>query len=319
MKNITSFVTELPVSDHFADLIIKAEHLDDEGEAKNSLYCSPCGENSISSFGFDPIHSIINSDSGYCLRFKFEEKVISSKLITQLFNKKVAEIQREEPNFKPKKKESCEMKESILHSLIPTTPAIESYVCAHYHAKSGYLILDTSKETHVARIINFLRSILGSLKTTTLHVDGITNSLTENILSSIKNEDGLGFDGFSFGNSIGLIDPLDKYRKATLTGDYELNTLLELIQDGYQVTKTRLERDGLSFTFSSDLKISSISLSTTIKEQIEEDIIAEYGESALDMEAIAKQKEFDEEQTQVELLVAIQQDLVEFFSKLIAE
>lgn len=315
MKHISIYETELPTKAHFESLLLDSQRITEDGEEKTSLLCPPCATNGVSSFGFNPSHPILDTESGFCLQFKFEVKSIPKKLIDQLVEEELAAIKLDDPDCFISKKNKQEIRERVFKELVPQTIAVASYVKAFYHEASGKLIIDSSTDATTGTILAFLRRMLGSLKTTTLHVDGVSNGLTQNIKTNIDEDKGLGFKGFSFGNLLNLKNLEDS--KANFNGDYELETVRELIEHGYQVVKVQLQRDGLTFTLTEDLKITGIILDDSLASALEEQVIDTYGEGELDTQLIKKETKFLEEQTQVELLVAISDDLVEFFSELI--
>ncbi|ASV44000.1 recombination protein [Pseudoalteromonas phage KB12-38] len=316
MKHISIYQTELPEMAHFQNLLLDSQRVSEEGEEKMLLLCPPCGEHSMSSFGFDPEHPILKTESGFCLQFKFETKKVTKTLVDQQVAKKIERLKLDNPEFnRLSKKQKSEITEEVKAGLVKRAIAEESFVKAYYHAESGLLILNVSTEDKAGTILAFLRRMLGSLKTTTLHVDGVSNGLTKNIQYNIENDKGLGFKGFSFGNILNLQNSDES--KAHFNGDYELETLLDLINQGYEVVKVELERDGLGFTLNSDLKITGLKLASTLTEELEEQVLDTFGEGEVDLELIKKETQFVEEQTQVELLVGISNDLVAFFSELI--
>lgn len=315
MKHISIYKTELPSQQHFERLLLDSQRLTDEGEEKIALLCPPCSENGVSSFGFHPTHPILKTASGFCLQFKSEVKSIPKKLIDQLVEKKIEAIKLDDPDFYLTKKNKQQIREEVFGELVRQTIAVSSYIKAFYHAESGKLIIDSSTDSTTGTILAFLRRMLGSLKTTTLHVDGVSNGLTQNIKTNIDQDKGLGFKGFSFGNTLNL-ENIEK-SKANFNGDYELETIRELIEQGYSVVKVQLQRDGLTFILTDALKITGIILDDTLASDLEKQVIEEYGEGEVDTQLIKQETKFLEEQTQVELLVGISDDLVEFFSELI--
>ncbi|MBL4703956.1 MAG: recombination-associated protein RdgC [Flavobacteriales bacterium] len=314
MKNVSIYKTVLPESTFFADLLANTSDYNEfTGKYQSSLHCPACSEKSLSSFGFNESEPFTLTPFGYTLNFKFEVKEIKSTLINQVLNKEIQKRQAEGETVTRNKK--MEIKEGILTDLATKAIAQDHFVHAHYHAKEELLLIDTSGDYYLARILNFLRTQLGSLKTTTLHVDDISNGLTKNVKECLEADLGLGFAGFSFGQKI-VLENTDK-DKASFTGDYELSSVLDLIQQNYYIVKTSLHRDGLEFTLDDNLKISGIKLSETLKNQLEEQIVDEFGDGEqVDMLELKKSQALLEQHTQVELLVGISNSLVDFFSQL---
>lgn len=314
MKNVSIYETELPEYQHFEDLYLASAEYDEfSGEWNYPLSCKPCSEKSRSSFGFNPITPMVVTPFGFTLNFKFEIKEIKPAVVNQLLKKKESEYKLKGENFS--KKEQGEHKELIIGDLTTKAIPIDVFISAHYHQGSKTLLIDTSKDVYLARILCFLREQLGSLKTTTLHVDGVSNGLTKNVKECLEADLGLGFAGFSFGHKIVLENSYKD--KASFTGDYELSSVLDLIQQGYSIIKTSLQRDGLEFTLDEKLKISEIKLTDTLKNQLEGQVVDEFGDGEqVDMLELRKSQAQLEQHTQVELLVGISNSLVDFFSQL---
>ena len=320
MKAVTIFQTELPTAQEISNKLnaYDLKGVDEEGNPRRPLTCYPCPEKSIAVFGFTAKNPVVITEQGYCLSFETQSKDIPAKVINTLLQQETDAIYAANgAEHYIDKKTIYELKENILAKLTPRYVATSSYMKAYYHTQSGQLIIDSGKQDSAQMCVALLRRLLGSIKTTTLHVDDLTNGLTANVKHSLELDLGLGFEGFSFGEGLTLLRKVkgEKDSKIVYSGEYDEYSLLDHLQQGYKVTKVELMRDGLTFTLNEGLQISGIKLAAGIETEIMQDVKAQYGESDRDeAEQMKRDAKFLEEQTQVELLVGISKDLVTYFS-----
>lgn len=305
MNNVSIFKSELPAYATLSEIINKTVR---EETGESSLSFKPCTEHQRATHGLDPVRPIVKIEGGFIINFSFSEKIIPPKIITQETKKRLDKI-AEEYGGDIDKKMRHEALEYVLGRLVPAYVAEISHLKLYYHTRSQTILVTSNKPYYSGLMLGTLRKLLGSIKTETLHVDGISNSLSQNITRSLRNDEGLGFKGFSFGENIKL-EQLEG-GSVSFTKDYETDILLNLLDMGYVVKSLQLYRDGLTFTLKEDLSISGIRLDKVLIEDIERELDGE-----VEAEHFAESVRNLAEQTEVELLVGISDDLVEYFSKM---
>lgn len=291
MKNINVYSTTLaPISE--IELAIK------ENE---QLIFSECEKQDFRKFGFAPVNTITKLSNGYRIDFVLvlEEKNISNKSINQEVAKRVKQLELD--GFEVVKNQRVEIKEQVRVDFCNKALTEITTFSAFYHEKSGKLIIDIASEKLASWAVNYLLKLFGSLETTTLHIDGVSKGIAENLLQSIEHEETLGFAGFSYADKLNLSHK--SLGKAKFNGEYMIDHIAELIGNGFNVELVTLKRDGLTFDLTNSFKIKSIKMDSNLIEKVNE-------ESDCIEDANATQQELE-----LELLVGIINALVEYLDK----
>jgi DNA recombination-dependent growth factor C len=289
MKNIHVFQTELPVHAELQKL------LDDN----SGLLFKPCDESQAHTRGFQP--ELCALDNGFAIQFTTSFKTISKGALSVAIENKIKQIEEEDQRVVDELGEQLEISAQVRDDLIKVTPYEIRNFNAYYHTKSQLLIVDGTQEQS-QQAVSLLIRLLGSLPTTTLHCDSISNSLSSHTLSSIDNKEygsTLVVAGFEIGDLLVLQN--DEKDVARFKGDYPLDQIRELLFDGYEITQVNLVKDSMSFNFSNKFKI------TGIKNVIELDELTE--QEAIDLEDY----ELLRTTTELELLTSHITDLRNFF------
>ena len=259
MKNISTFKTELPTIDVIENLIKDA----------SDLTHTDCPENQMRSYGFAPSSAIVKLDNGYRIDFIFEQKKISAKIIGAAVKKITDQIEAQELR-KINRKERMQITEDVLLELCQKAFTEVTRFSAFYHSEKEFLIVNTGNKDQAGALMGCLAKLSGSIKTTTLHVCGISNGLDAAALECIT--DGhLRVAGFDFGEKLNLQHIEDKSQTAKFSTDYKLDHIQDLLTTGYTIKSLSLKRGDLSFILTDDFKIKSIGKSDELFESLEGD------------------------------------------------
>lgn len=288
MKNIHVFKTELPSISEFEAALIENE----------KLMFTRCGDHDFSRFGFSPKATLTMLSNGYKIAYTFQEKKIPSATVKELVDEKVADFEKteERPILR---RERNEFKEQVLKHLctkaLTTTTTFEAF----YHTEHKLLVVDIASEALASSALKLICHCLQSVKTETLHVSAISNSLAINLAKSIRQNVDLGFAGFTLGDKLHL-ENVDG-EQVKYKGDYSLEHIEDLIADDYVVKLITLKKDNITFDFTSELRIKSIRVDPELFDEIDADDV--------DDERLIR------EATTLELMVNICLDLVNYFDK----
>jgi len=289
MKNIHTFST----------IIAPIAALELALKENSALIFTDCESQDFRKFGFAPTNSVTKLANGYRIDFVFEEKKISTKSINQEVAKRVKQL--ESKGLEVVKKQRTAIKEEVMvdfcHKALTELTAFSAY----YHEKSEKLIIDVSNEKLAGLAVSYLLKLFGSLKTTTLHIDGVSNGLAENLLQSIQRGEDLGFAGFSYADKLNLSH--SNNGKAKFNGEYTLDHIAELISDGFGVELVTLRRDGLTFDLTDSFKIKSIKVDSYLTDQVDD----EYDD--------INERDIAQQELELELIIGIIDGLVEFLDK----
>ncbi len=295
MKNIHVFSAELPT---LAELEEKLAIEENQG-----VLFAPLLENQPAKFGFNPEYPLEKLSNGYKLNFVYSWKRLPKLAISEEAERRLELIMLEEPGIAQEILD--ELKEETFEAVLaeycgkvlPDTISFSAY----YHTKDKKLIVD-SKQDLSSRAISLLIQLVGSVETKTLHCSDISNSVTTNLLASLNNEEerleGISFAGFAFGDLL-VLQNTEK-TIARFKGDYPLDHIKELLEEGYKVKQVNLSKDGISFTLNDKFKIKQINSAF----ELEDDESQNVEEYALHHQAV-----------ELELMVSHCNTLRDFFDK----
>jgi len=283
IKNPQAFSVEFPSFDSMAAAM-------DKSEAKG-LFIRDIEDDELRKFGFNTNSPIRVMDNGYRIGFSHIVKKISSLSIKQDLQKKIDQMEME-TGMPVKNAESITLKEEIIHQKAKTADVERVDFFAYFHEASSRLIIDVASEDKAQMAIHWLLKLLGSLKATTIYVDGIGESLSQQILKSIENNNELGFAGFEFQDKLNLKH--GELGAAKFNGEYTLEHIAELIGSGFKCERVSLKKSGMMFDFTSDLKIKSIKLTDDLEqdilddfEYIEEGVLRQLKQQAVSLEMVS--------------------------------
>ena len=294
IKNPQIFSVEFP---SFESISIAMDNEDSAG-----LFIRDIGESELNKFGINTNSPIRKMSGGYRIGFSYITKVISSKSVKQEVAKLV-EVARDELGVKKNIRGNA--LECVMIKKAKTADIVRTDFNAYFHEKSSKLIIDATSEDLSQMAIGCMLKLLGSMKCATIYVDGIGESLSQQILKSIEQDNELGFAGFEFTDKLNLKHP--EHGTSKYTGEYTLEHIAELINSGFRCERVSLKKCGMMFDFTSDLKIKSIKLT----EDLESDIVDDYEHIAEDV-----LREIKHQEVSVELVVGVVNDLTEYFESI---
>lgn len=252
MKNIHVFQAELPVI-----AVIEEKLHQEEG-----VLFSPLLENQASKFGIHPDRSIVKLENGYKINFAYSWKKLPKTAIHEETERRIEASFTENGDMYGYELKAFqeEVFESVLAEYCAKVLPETIFFTAYYHTKSEKLIID-AKESFAQMAVSLLVRIIGSVETKTLHCSDVSNSLTTNMLECLYDSEacfqGIKFAGFNTGDLLVLGN--QNKDVVRFKGDYPLEQVKELIEDGYKIKQINLSKDGVSFTLTEKFKIKQIS------------------------------------------------------------
>lgn len=204
-------------------------------------------------------------DGGCLFSVGIETKAVPANLIRKQYDERLVELGVKSPNKDFKRQLLSEIRAELTARALPRHRQILSI---YDYATERLFVGSTNRRALQTVTQNIVRAV-ESVKTHTIWVSGLQHSLTarlERLLASSELEIPFGsteaFGPFSFGDSLHLVRPLDGAKASFSAEDLmaESNTILELLQAGYQAVSLGLyhTKTGVSFTFTSDFKMKSV-------------------------------------------------------------
>ncbi|MDM8558994.1 recombination-associated protein RdgC [Candidatus Parabeggiatoa sp. HSG14] len=128
----------------------------------------PCGKMDMESMGWVPplgrdSESLVHA-ANKCIIFsaRKEEKILPPSVVREFVNDKVEEIETQQMR-RVRKREKDEIREEVLHDLVPRAFTRSTYLFAYIDITHGWLLVDTPSRKKAEELVTFLRTTIGSL------------------------------------------------------------------------------------------------------------------------------------------------------------
>lgn len=185
-------------------------------------------------------------------------KVMPAKAVKLAASKRAAEA--EQANGEPlTRKERLQIIKEVVAEMLPTAFIEQQITTLYYSAGSELLIVDAASSQRASTALSMLLRAVGSIKTTTIHIDGIKNSLATLLRDSLTEQcDSIG--PFRAGGELqlsGLDGEIVRYKGIDPVCHDEL---LSHLGHGYKIEKIALANDAIRFNLHADFRISGISI-----------------------------------------------------------
>lgn len=250
------------------DVEFNAEQIE---EKLQDFSFQPCGKTDMQSIGWTPAlgpkaASLTHSAGDFLLIcLKKQEKVLPAAVVRELLEEKLKEIEDAEGR-KVKGKEKQNIKEELIHTLLPQAFTKSSFVNAYIALKAGWIVIEASSPNKAEELTAYLRKCLGSLPVIPLEIETpLMTTFTEWMRGDHPSDFGLGTEVElkDFAEDEGTL----RIKNLSLDSDDLQNHL----NNGKQVTKLAVDWDDtLSCVLADDSSIKRIKFSDVIKEQNED-------------------------------------------------
>lgn len=230
----------------------------------------PCGSQDMATMGWvSPVpggSALTHSTDGFTvLCLGKEERILPSSVVNQELETRVTSIERE-TGAPVGKRAKQELKQEIIHRLIPHAFTTRTYIYGVYMPSIGVVAVDTASDAKAETFLAFLRKTLGSLPVVPLARRSVSADLTEWLRYCKAPQ------YFQLLEDAILQSPDEEASKATWKnqdlGSEEINAALE---DGKLVKQLSVEWDEtLTCTITDDCTIKGIRFSDVIREKNED-------------------------------------------------
>lgn len=229
----------------------------------------PCAAQDLSTFGWSNALGKYASTLSHFSANKIlvcakrEEKVLPPTVINDLLAAKIDEI--ELTQHRPvKKKEKDELKENLIHSLLPQAFTKSSFTFAFIDMAKGWLVVNTTSFNKAEELLALLRKSLGSLPVVPAFVNHDLGLLLTKWLSTNQAP-----EQFAIGFDAELVEPEEKGAKVVLKQlDLTADEIQTHLHNGKVVTKLSLDwQERISFTLQEDGAIKRLAYAELLKEE----------------------------------------------------
>ena len=261
----------------------------------------PCGEQQLSTFGWanalgkhgDSLSHFSGSSILICARN--EEKILPASVVNEILVSKIDQIEIEE-NRPVLRKEKAELKENIIHTLLPQAFVKSSYIHAFIDIEAGLIVVNAASFNKAEQVLAMLRKSLGSLPVVPFFGNYDLDLFLTTWLTDFKAP-----DGFEIGSDAILVEPDDNAATVKVT-HHELNCdeVKAHLESAKRVTSLQLNFDDrITFNLNNDGAIKKIGYSDVLKEE-NADIPKEDMKLKLDADFILISSELVEVITKIE-------------------
>lgn len=200
---------------------------------------------------------VLDFGCGFAFKVRYDEKILPAAIIASHTAKRIEEIENDEGRKLPKK-ERAQIKEGAISELLPVAFIKEQAITCYYWKKDNLLIVPTASAKLSDIVMSKLIRATGSIKTHTINVDGVKQSLTSKLKNYLENE--INTMKFDFDSSVKL--KAEEGRVTTIKGADLAEAkegILEAMAQGASVVELGLSTSTMFFRLSHDFVIRGVS------------------------------------------------------------
>lgn len=258
IKNAIVFKAELPRQE------VLAQHLAE-------LPFEPVGETFVSRAGFIPngaTGELLTPIEGGCsFTLRYDEKILPASAVRQAVTAAIDEAEKA-LGQELDGDDIGAIKERVTTELIAKALIKTTVVHAFYHAESNFLVVPTTNKNLAQVVIGALIKVVGSVKTSTIHVDNIKGGLTTRLRNYLDG-DSEAFGAFTMGDSVQLKDKQDRVSIDLGSLDNAKRTLGEALENKLMVERMALTHHDVSFKLTHNFQIKGIEFGGELTEDEE--------------------------------------------------
>lgn len=250
IRNAIVFKAELPSADNLRTNL------------EDNLFTEPMSLDPATA-GFVPVGEsgdlVLEFERGYAFALRQDVKVIPSSAVKEAVSKRAAELE-EIQGFKPGRMQTKEIKEAVMVGLLARALVRSITIICFYDTKNNYLIVPTISKTLADVVIGKLIHSTGSVKTTTINISDLTNSLTVRLKDWLTNGDD-SFLGFEPSDTVSMKRGTEtlSIKMGSLTSAQQ--ALSEAMALGFTVSQMGfVHNETYSFTLTSDFRFKRIDI-----------------------------------------------------------
>lgn len=224
-------------------------------------------ENMLSRSGFVPNaftgELVTQFVGGYAFTLREDSKVLPMNLVKAEATRIVKQVEKER-QVKLKKVERDAIAEQTLALMCKKALVESSYTTCFYHIEEKLLVVPTASKAMARMIVGVLVHVVGSVKTTTIHISDIKQGLTTRLKNHLEGQPS-AFGDLQLGNLVELKKKGQKSQKVS----YQLDDLaagktglIEALENRLEVHAIRFEHGEVEFKLNDEFQFSSINFAS---------------------------------------------------------
>lgn len=193
-----------------------------------------------------------------------EDKILPGSVVNNLLARKIAEMEKE--GRKPGGRMRKQMKDDLLHELLPRAFVKASRTDALLDLEHGFVAVDTSSKKTGENVISQIRGALGSFPALPLNAEVAPRSVLTGWIAGEPLPEGL-----ALGDECELRDAIDGGAKVRCTAhELQSDEIAKHLESGKQVTRLALNfEDHVSFVLGEDLVVRKLKFLDGALDQLE--------------------------------------------------
>jgi recombination associated protein RdgC len=224
-------------------------------------------ENMLSRSGFVPNaftgELVTQFVGGYAFTLREDSKVLPMNLVRAEATRIVKEAEKNSGS-RLKKAERDAIAEQTLALMCKKALVESSYVTCFYHLDEKLLIVPTASKSMARMIVGVLVHVVGTVKTTTIHISDIKHGLTTRLKNHLEGQPA-AFGELLLGNLVELKRKGQKSQKVS----YQLDDLvagksglIEALENKLEVHSIRFEHGEIEFKLNDEFQFNSINFAS---------------------------------------------------------
>lgn len=207
---------------------------------------------------------------GYAMALRYDEKIVPAASVKAATAKRAEEL-AEQQGYGVGRKQLRELRDLVFQEMLVPALHRTTVVPIFYDPPSGFLLVCTPSQKLADLVMSNLVKVVGSIKTTTIHIAELKNGLTTKLRDHVFTGENQ-FGAFSLGGSFWLKLGAEKVTIETEANEEDTGPLREALEASLQIEALRLVHGLLSFKLSSDFVFRGISFGAPDEEEAFESV-----------------------------------------------
>jgi recombination associated protein RdgC len=236
---------------------------------------APIGETELARISFVP-HKISNElvtefVGGYAFCMRLDEKILPKAIVRARAEERIAKIQSQ-TGARLSKVERLAIHDDTLVQLAKTALVKTAIITVYYREDKNLLIVPVTSKLLASHVIGTLIQVVGSVKTTTIHISDIKSGLTTRLKNHLNdNHEAFAVNEFLVGEQVELARGGQKVTYKLDALDAAKVGILERIESGFEVRALSLGYGGVEFKLNQDFTFKQIGFLDDIEHNPEDD------------------------------------------------
>jgi len=270
IKNAIVYAAELPGCDDLTKHLLERPY-------------EPIGATELSRTSFVPHHLsgelVTRFEGGFAFCMRLDEKILPKAIVKASAVARIARIEQVSGK-RLSKVERLAIHDDQMIQLAKTALVKTAIITVYYRTDKNYLIVPSSKGM-ASLIVGTLIQVVGSVKTTTIHISDIKNGLTTRLKNHLGDDDeAFAAQEFSLGEQVELARKSEQVNYRLEALDSAKANILERIEIGFEVRALSLSYGGVEFKLNQDFTFKQIAFLDEVDSSAEDDAVYTWQQEA---------------------------------------